>query len=53
MITIQYLPVNQSYAVMWNDRVLAIKNTKGEAVEWCKSKGLRTGPFVNLAVRGG
>jgi len=53
MITIQYLPVNRAYAVMWNDQVLAIKNTKDEAVEWCKSKGLRPGPFVNLAVRGG
>jgi hypothetical protein len=53
MITIQYLPANQAYAVMWNDQVLAIKNTKGEAVGWCKSKGLRPGPFVNLAVREG
>ena len=53
MITIQYLPVNQAYAVMWNDQVLAIKNTEYEALEWCKSRGLRPGPFVNLAVRGG
>jgi hypothetical protein len=40
MITIQYLPVNQAYAVLWNDQVLTIQNTKDEAVGWCKSKGL-------------
>ena len=40
MITIQYLPANQAYAVMWNDQVLSIKNTEGEAVQWCRLRGL-------------
>ena len=40
MIQVIYSPANRAYLIMWNESVLAIKNTKADAIDWLNERGI-------------
>ena len=41
MIQVRYSPINQAYFILWNDSVLAIKNTKTDVVDWFTERNFK------------
>lgn len=41
MIQVIYSPANQAYLIMWNESVLAIKNTKADTMDWLNERDIK------------
>ena len=42
MIGVLWSPVNQAYLILWNESVLAIKQSKSDVDEWLREHDLST-----------
>jgi hypothetical protein len=42
MIAVLWSPVNQAYLILWNESVLAIKQSKSDVNEWLREHNLST-----------
>ena len=42
MISVLWSPINQAYLILWNESVLAIKQTKSDVNEWLREHDLST-----------
>ncbi len=42
MISVLWSPVNQAYLILWNEAVLAIKQSKSDVDEWLREHDLST-----------